>query len=112
MQAGARPLESAVDRFDGRVQHSGNLLCLKSEDVAQDEDGQLARRQELKRSHEGERDGFGLLVASLRSERHGNRTFEEGVGKWLEPYDLSKAGRFRRFNPGNVPLLGWSSSGR
>ena len=26
LQAGARPFESAVDRFDGRVQHVGHLV--------------------------------------------------------------------------------------
>jgi hypothetical protein len=84
---------------------------VESEDVAQDEDGELARRQDLKGGHEGQRDGFGLLVAGLRAERHVDRTLEEGVWKWLEPYDFAEPGRLRRFNLGHVPLLGRASAG-
>src|SRR5712664_4971804 len=85
---------------------------MESEDVAQDEDGELARGQDLKSGHKSQRDGFGLLVAGLRAERHLDRTLQEGVGKWLEPYDLAEPGRLGRFNPGHVPLLGGSSAGR
>ena len=63
LQAGARPFEGAADRFDGRVQHAGHLARVESQDVAQDEDGELARRQDLQCGHEGQGDGFGLLVA-------------------------------------------------
>ena len=38
---------------------------MESEDVAQDEDGELARRQDLKGGHKIQGDGFGLLVAGL-----------------------------------------------
>src|SRR5216683_2067077 len=62
--------------------------------------------------HEGQGDGFGLLVAGLRAERHLDRALEEGVGKWLKPYDLAEPGRLGRFNLGHVPLLGRSSAGR
>ena len=58
LEAGARPFEGAVDRFDGRVQHVGHLVRVESEDIAQDEDGDLARRQNLKGGHEGQGDGF------------------------------------------------------
>ena len=85
---------------------------MESEDVAQDEDGELARRQHLKGGHEGQRDGFGLLVAGLRAERHVDRTLEEGVGKRLEPYDLAEPGWLGRFNLGHVPLLRGASAGR
>jgi hypothetical protein len=105
----ARPFEGAVDRFDGRVQHVGHLVRVESEDVAQDEDSELARRQDLQGGHEGQRDGFGLLVAGLRAERHVDRALEEGVGKWLEPHDLAEPGRLGRFNLGHVPLLGRAS---
>jgi hypothetical protein len=108
----ARPFEGAVDRFDGRVQHVGHLVRVESEDVAQDEDSELARRQDLQGGHEGQRDGFGLLVAGLRAERHVDRALEEGVGKWLEPHDLAEPGRLGRFNLGHVPLLGRASAGR
>jgi hypothetical protein len=43
LQAGARSFEGALDRFDGRVQHPGHLARVESEDVAQDEDGELTR---------------------------------------------------------------------
>src|SRR5215831_11187343 len=58
LQAGARPFEGAVDRFEGRVQYVGHLVRAESEDVAQDEDGELPRPQNLKRGHEGQGDGF------------------------------------------------------
>jgi hypothetical protein len=47
--------------------------AFESEDVAQDEHGESARRQELKGGHERQRDGFSLLVASLRADRHGEQ---------------------------------------
>jgi hypothetical protein len=43
LQASAGSFEGAVDRFDGHLQHAG-YLAVESEDVAQDEDGELARR--------------------------------------------------------------------
>jgi hypothetical protein len=85
-QAGAGPFEGAVDRLDGRVEHAGHLGGVESEDVAQDEHGELARRQDLKGGHEGQGDCFGLLIPGLGAERHVDRTLEEGVGIWLEPY--------------------------
>ena len=112
LQAGAGPFEGAVDRFDGRVEHVGHLVGVESEDVAQDEHGELARRQDLKGGHEGQRDGFGLLVAGLRAGRHVDRALEEGVGIRLEPHDLAEPGRLGRFNLGHVPLLGRASAGR
>src|SRR6266850_7312884 len=87
-------------------------MRVEAEDVAQDEDGQLTGWQDLQGGHEGQGDGFGLLVAGLRAERHLDRTLEEGVGKWLKPYDLAEPGRLGRFNLGHVPLLGGSSAGR
>jgi hypothetical protein len=45
LQAGARPFERAVDRFEGRVLHVGHLVRVESENVVQDEDraGEAAR---------------------------------------------------------------------
>jgi hypothetical protein len=94
--------------LDGRVQHVGGLVRRESEHVAQNEDGELARRQNLKGGHEGEGDGFGLLVAGLRAKRHIDR--EKGVGKRLQPYDLAEPGRLGWYNSGKVPLLGGSSA--
>jgi hypothetical protein len=69
-----RPVDWASRSLTGEFEHV-------IENVVQDEDSELARRQELKGRHEGQRDGFGPLVAGLRAERHIDRTFEEGVGK-------------------------------
>ena len=112
LQAGAGPFEGAVDRLDGRVQHVGHLAGVEPEDVAQDEHGELAGRQYLQCAHEGQGDGFGLLVAGLGAERHVDRPLEEGVGKWLEPYQFTEPGRFGRFNLGHVPLPGRASARR
>src|SRR6266545_2020430 len=112
LQAGAGPFEGAVDRLDGRVEHVGHLVGVESEDVAQDEHGELARRQDLKRGHEGQGDGFGLLVAGLGPERHVDRPLQEGVGIWLEPYKFAEPGRLGRFNLGHVPPPGGASAGR
>jgi hypothetical protein len=112
LQAGAGPFEGAVDRFDGRVEHVGHLVGVESEDVAQDEHGELARRQDLKGGDEGQGDGFGLRIPGLGAERHVDRPLEEGVGKWLEPYELAEPGRFGWFNLGHVPLPGRASARR
>ena len=42
LQAGARPLERAGDRLDGRVEHVGHLAGVEAEHVAQDQHGELA----------------------------------------------------------------------
>jgi len=111
LQAGAGPFEGAGDRFDGRVQHVGHLARVKTQDVAQDEDRDLAGRQHLQRGHERQRDRFGLLIDGLRAARHIDRTVEEGVGEWLEPDDLAEPGRLGRFNIGHVPLLSLAPAG-
>jgi hypothetical protein len=85
---------------------------VESEDVAQDEHGELARRQDLKSGHESQGDRLGLFVASLRPERHVHHTLEDGVWEWLEPYDFAEPGRLGRFILGDVPLLGRASAGR
>jgi hypothetical protein len=90
---------------------SATSLAWNPRTVAQNEDGELARRQELKGGHEGQGDGFGPLVAGLRAERHVDRTLEKGVRKWLKPYYLAEPGRLGRYNPGHVPLFGGSPAG-
>jgi hypothetical protein len=112
LQAGACPLQGAVDRLGGRAQHVGHLNGVKSEDIAQDEHGELARRQDLQRGDEGQGDGFGLLIPRFGAGRHVDRPLKEGVGIWLEPYDLAEPGRFGRFILGDVPRLGRSTAGR
>jgi hypothetical protein len=84
---------------------------VESDDVAQDEDGELTRWEDLKGGHEGQRDGFGLLVAGLRTKWHVDCTLEQGVWKWLQPYDFAEPGWLGRFNLGHVPLLGRASAG-
>ncbi len=106
LQTDAGALECAVDRVDGRVQHSGHLTRAEAEDVAQDQHRELAGRQQLKGGHEGQRDGLGLLIASLRSWRHADRVTEEIVGERLEPDDFAHPGRLGCLNPGHVPLPG------
>ena len=68
-QAGPRSFECAGDRFGCRVQHVGHLGGVESQDVTQDEHSDLAGRQDLKGSHEGQRDSFGLLVPGFRPRR-------------------------------------------
>jgi hypothetical protein len=86
-------------RRRGRVQHAGHLAGAEPEDVAQNEDGELARRQDLQGGHERQGDGFGLLVARFGAGRPVDRTLQEGVGKRLQPYDLAEAGPTRRCPP-------------
>src|SRR5215475_13104678 len=106
-------VEMATRMVDHRFASFKRLVnSVESEDVAQDEDGELARRQELKRGNEGQRDGFRLLIPGLRSERPIDRTLEEGVGKGLEPYDFAEPRRLGRFNPRYIPVLGGSPTGR
>jgi hypothetical protein len=112
LEAGACALERAGDRFEGGVEHLGYFACGESEDVAQDEDGELAGRQGLEGGDEGQGDGFGLLVAGFGAERHVDSPLHEGVGKWFEPYGLAEPGRLGRLDPGDVPLLGGSPTGR
>ena len=83
LQARPRPFEGAFYRIHRRVQHVRHLGGVESEDVAQDEHGELARWQALKGGHKGQRDGLGLLAAGLRTERRVDDTLEQGVGKWL-----------------------------
>src|SRR5579872_333520 len=83
-----------------------------SENVAQNEDGELARRQDLKALHEGQGDGLGLLVSRLRAGWHCDRIREEGVGKRLKPHNLAEPSRCGWFNPRHIPCLSGSSAGR
>ncbi len=105
LQTGPRPFERAGHRLDSRFEHVGHLAGVETEDVAQDEHGELARRQHLQSGHERKRDGFGLFVAGLGTERHTERVLEQHVGKRLEPRDLAEPGRLGRFDTDNVPRL-------
>jgi len=106
LQASAGSLEGAVDRLDAHPQHAGHLAGVESEDVAQDEHGELARRQQLQGGHEGQRDGFGLLVAGLRPERPAGGALSQGVRKRLQPDGLVARRRHERFELRHVPLPG------
>ena len=116
LQAGAGPFEGAGDRFDGRVQHVGHLARVESEDVAQDEDGELAGRQDLKGGHEGQGDGFGLLVAGLRAGRHVDRRPRGGRRETARARRPRRAGSARavqlRARPTPWPGAGWPSGAR
>ena len=85
---------------------------MEAEDVAQDEHGDLARRQHLQGGHEGQRNGLGLLIAGLRAGRPGGRVFQEVVGIRLQPYDLPEPGRLGWLNIGHIPFPGSSAAGR
>src|SRR5207344_2854362 len=104
LQASAGSFEGAVDRLDGHLQHAGYLAGVESEDVAQDEDGHLARRQHLQGGHEGQRDGFGLLVAGLWPERLVDGVLEERVRERLQPGGLVARRRHGRFKLRHVPV--------
>src|ERR1035438_9429130 len=53
LQVGTGPLEGAVHRIDRRFQHVGHLARLEAENVAEDENGELAMRQDLQSGYEG-----------------------------------------------------------
>ena len=107
-------LERAVDRLDGRVEHARHLTGVEPENVAQDEHRELAGRQHLQGGHEGEGDGFRLLVAGLGAGRQGGPCHlgEQGIGVRLEPDGLAEPGRLRRLDPRNVPLPGRAAGSR
>ena len=109
LQASAGSFEGAVDRLDGHLQHLGHLAGVEPEDVAQDEDGDLARRKQLQGGHEGQRDGFALLVAGLWPERLVDGVLEERVRKRLQPDGLVARGRqvslYAQLSPARVDAL-------
>ena len=106
LQAGTCPFEGAGERFDGRVQHVCHLVGMESEDVAQDEDGELAGRQDLQCRDEGQGDGFGLLVAGLRPERQVGGALEDCVRRGLQPGGLVARRRIGRSELRHVPPAG------
>ena len=112
LQGGAGSFEGAGDRVDADVEHGGYLAGVKAQDVAQDEDGDLAGRQGLKGGHEGQRDGFGLLVAGLGAWWRIDDPDEKGVGEGLQPGGLAALGRLGRFHPGDIPLPSGAATGR
>ena len=77
---------------------SATSLAGKPEDVTQDKDGELARRQDLQGGHERQGDRFRLLVAGLWAERLVECSLEKGVRIRLEPQDFPEPGRFGWFN--------------
>jgi len=85
---------------------------VESEHIAQDEHGNLAGRQDLKGGHEGQGDGFGLLVPGLGPGRRPGDVLQERVRERLEPGDLAEPGRLGRHDAGNVPFPGGSPPGR
>jgi hypothetical protein len=85
---------------------------MESENVAQDEYGKLAWRQDLKSGHERKGYRFGLLIAGLGPERYAHRILTERVGIRLEPHDLAEPGRRGRLNSDDVPRFRGASAGR
>jgi len=95
---GPRALEGAVHGLLGRGGHVGNLGGREAEQLPQQEDCDLAAREELQRGQERERDRLGLLDALVRAGRGRAR------GHRLEPHDLAEFRGFRRQEVGHVPL--------
>jgi hypothetical protein len=76
----------------------GGLPSADELHYAEDEDGDLPRRQDLKGRHERKRDPFVLLVAGIRAELHIDRAFRESIGIGLEPNDFAESRRLGRFH--------------
>ncbi|WP_433561288.1 hypothetical protein ACQP1O_27245 [Nocardia sp. CA-151230] len=49
--------------------HARHLRRGESQGVTQDQDGHLARRQQLQGRHERQRNGLGLLETAFRAQR-------------------------------------------
>ena len=96
---GPRPLEGARHGLLARVEDGGDLAGAVAEDVAQDEDSSLTRRERLECREERDRDRFARLVAAFGSGRLVGPT-EERVGVGLEPDHLAGAARLRYLNAG------------
>jgi hypothetical protein len=91
-----RPLERALDRRLGAVEHLRHLGGAKAEHVAEHERRALARRQVLQRRHECERDRLPRLVACLRPGRRVGETLEQRIRIGLEPDRLHHPGGLGR----------------
>ena len=89
----AGPLERAVDRRDRRVEQVGDLAGAPVQDVAQDEDRALARRQVLEGGHEGQPDRLarGGHVGRVALGRH-----DAAVGHREHPGALGHRGAQER----------------
>ena len=100
LQGGAGALERAGHRLLAGVEDAGYLAGAEPEDVAQDEDGALAGRQELQRGDERQRDGLAGLVPGLGAGRAVGEPLEEEVRVGLEPDHLAQPGGLGRVKPG------------
>src|SRR5215831_3035817 len=100
LERGAGPLERAGHRLLAGLQHASDLAGPEPEDVAQDEHGALAGRQQLQGGHEGQRDGLGGLVAGLGAGRGVGQPLQQHVGVGLEPGHLAQPGGLRHVEPG------------
>jgi hypothetical protein len=69
---------------------------METEDIAQDQGGALARRQDLESGHERQRDGFPRFVHALRAGGHAFEIVEQCVRVWLEPDRFPQARRLRQ----------------
>src|SRR5690348_13053146 len=95
-----------------RSWYSNGIGGIEAEDIAQDEHGDLARRQGLEGSHERQGDGLGLLVAGLWPGREARRGAGQVTGIRLEPDDLAEPGRLGPLDPRYIPLPGRAAAGR
>ncbi len=83
VQRCASALQRAVDRGDARLQELGHLARLPAQDLTEDEDGALARREPLERRDESEADRVSLDGGLGR------------IGDRLDPGDLGQRAQVR-----------------
>ena len=89
MQGRARVLERAAHRVLGHLEHGRDFLGPEPQNVAQDEDRPLARRQELECADERERDRLCCLIPCLWARRGFGELLKQYVGVRLEPDHLA-----------------------
>jgi hypothetical protein len=109
----AGSFECAAHRRRGGVENVGCLVGAEPEDVTENEDCALSRRQELQGGDEGQRDGRSCLVARFGAEPAVGNSVEEDVGVGLEPHQLARSRRFdRAAESGLVPGRRGAPAGR
>lgn len=100
-QRGPGPLQGAVHRGYGGVEHGGDLDGRPAQDVGQQQRGALARRQLMDRREEREVDGLVQLVSGVRACGWIRQALQLGVGIGRDvflrapPFNGLRAGRTR-----------------
>jgi hypothetical protein len=97
-QRATRPLQRALHGLLGSFNDAGDFAGPKAQDISQDKDGSLARREQLQRGHEGKADRLPSLVSGFGPGRLIEEAVQENVRVRLEPQHLAVQGRLRRFD--------------